>query len=57
LVRKDIVERLNIRNAELFVSSFNRPNIFYRVEPKRNSYAQLLEYLATRATKAELFIV
>jgi ATP-dependent DNA helicase RecQ len=48
LVRKDIVERLNIRNAELFVSSFNRPNIFYRVEPKRNSYAQLLDYLGQR---------
>ncbi|HEX9930498.1 MAG TPA: RecQ family ATP-dependent DNA helicase, partial [Pyrinomonadaceae bacterium] len=37
LVRKDIIERLNLKNAELFVSSFNRPNIFYRVEPKRNS--------------------
>ncbi|HSK72304.1 MAG TPA: DNA helicase RecQ [Pyrinomonadaceae bacterium] len=48
LVRKDIVERLNIRNAEIFVSSFNRPNIHYRVEPKRNSYAQLLDYLEKR---------
>jgi ATP-dependent DNA helicase RecQ len=48
LVRKDIFERLNIRDAELFVSSFNRPNIFYRVEPKRNSYAQLLDYLDQR---------
>ena len=48
LVRKDIFERLNIEHAELFLSSFNRPNIFYQVEPKRNSYAQLLEYLATR---------
>ncbi len=48
LVRKDIFERLNIPNAELFLSSFNRPNIFYQVEPKRNSYAQLLDYLETR---------
>ena len=48
LVRKDIFERLNIKTAELFLSSFNRPNIFYQVEPKRNSYAQLLEYLETR---------
>jgi ATP-dependent DNA helicase RecQ len=39
---------LNIQNAELFLSSFNRPNIYYQVEPKRNSYAQLLEYLETR---------
>lgn len=48
LVRKDIVERLNIRDAELFISSFNRPNIFYAVEPKRNSYGQLLDYLEKR---------
>jgi ATP-dependent DNA helicase RecQ len=48
LVRNDIVERLNIRNADVFVSSFNRPNIYYRIEPKRNSYAQLLEYLDKR---------
>ncbi|MBK8809141.1 MAG: DNA helicase RecQ [Acidobacteria bacterium] len=48
LVRKDIFERLNIPKAELFISSFNRPNIFYRVEPKRNSFDQLLEYLESR---------
>lgn len=48
LVRKDIFERLNVRDAALFVSSFNRPNIFYRVEAKRNSYAELLDYLEKR---------
>ncbi|MBK8466476.1 MAG: DNA helicase RecQ [Chloracidobacterium sp.] len=48
LVRKDIVERLNINHAEVFVSSFNRPNIFYTVEPKRKSYDQLLDYLEKR---------
>ncbi len=48
LVRQDIVEKLGIRNAALFVSSFNRPNIFYKIEPKRNSYGRLLEYLETR---------
>ena len=48
LVRKDIVERLEIKSAEVFVSSFNRPNIHYRVEPKRNSYNQLLRFLDKR---------
>ena len=48
LVRKDIFERLNIQHAELFISSFNRPNIYYAVEPKRNSYARLLEFLEER---------
>ncbi|MEP7074697.1 MAG: DNA helicase RecQ [Acidobacteriota bacterium] len=48
LVRRDITERLNISGADLFVSSFNRPNIYYTVEPKRNSYGQLLDYLDKR---------
>jgi ATP-dependent DNA helicase RecQ len=48
LVRKDIFERLNITHAELFLSSFNRPNIFYRVEPKRDSFGQLLDFLEPR---------
>ena len=48
LVRKDIVERLNIPLAKRFISSFNRPNIYYAVEPKRNSYSQLLDYLEKR---------
>lgn len=48
LVRKDIFERLNIPDAELFISSFNRPNIFYTVEPKRKSYDQLLDFLEKR---------
>ncbi len=48
LVRKDIFERLSIKHAELFISSFNRPNIYYSVEPKRKSYARLLEFLEER---------
>jgi ATP-dependent DNA helicase RecQ len=48
LVRKDIVERLNVPNATVFVSSFNRPNIHYAVEPKRNSFSQLLNFLEKR---------
>jgi ATP-dependent DNA helicase RecQ len=48
LVRRDIVERLLIPDAERLVSSFNRPNISYSVEAKRNSYNQLLDYLEKR---------
>lgn len=48
LVRQDIIDRLGLKNFDLFVSSFNRPNIFYTVEPKRNSFARLLEYLKPR---------
>ena len=52
LVRRDIIERLRLTNYELFVSSFNRPNIFYTVEPKRNSYSQLLDYLDKRKSES-----
>ena len=48
LVRKDIVDRLTINGAEVFVSSFNRPNIYYAVEPKQNSYRRLLRFLDPR---------
>ncbi len=48
LVRQDIFERLDIKHAELFISSFNRPNIHYSVEPKRNSFARLLDFLEER---------
>ncbi|MCW5961438.1 MAG: DNA helicase RecQ [Pyrinomonadaceae bacterium] len=48
LVRKDIFERLNITRAELFISSFNRPNIYYSVEQKRGSFEKLLDFLEPR---------
>lgn len=48
LVRKDIVERLNIKSSNVFVSSFNRPNINYAVEPKKNSFTRLIEFLDSR---------
>ncbi len=41
-VRTDIIAQLALRDPAVHVSSFNRPNLFYRVEPKtRESYARL----------------
>ena len=57
LVRRDIVEKLGIPKAEVLISSFNRPNIKYSVEAKRNSYDRLLDFLAERKDKAALSIV
>lgn len=48
LVRRDIVERLTIPNADVLVSSFNRPNIRYLVKPKRDAYERLLSFLEER---------
>ena len=48
LVRRDIIKYLHLQDYELLVSSFNRPNIYYNVKPKRNSYGQLLDFLEDR---------
>ncbi len=51
LVRKDIVDRLEINDAEVFVSSFKRPNIYYGVEPNLFSllpFLHLLPWLSCR---------
>ena len=43
--RKDIVEKLHLSDAKQFVSSFDRPNIQYRVVYKDNPKKQLLNFL------------
>src|ERR1700742_2128429 len=48
LTQKDILEKLNLKNPAVFISSFNRENITYRVIPKRNSFNQLLAFLDDR---------
>lgn len=45
LTRKDILEKLNLQSPKTFISSFNRENIYYYIEPKRNWFAYLLNYL------------
>ncbi len=40
-VRGDILHQLRMPKAQRFVSSFNRPNLTYRVIPKRRSFEKL----------------
>jgi ATP-dependent DNA helicase RecQ len=47
--RREIVERLHLDSARQFVSSFDRPNIFYRVVEKDNARRQLLDFLGGHA--------
>jgi ATP-dependent DNA helicase RecQ len=44
--RAEIVERLGLDGARQFISSFDRPNIRYRVVQKDNARRQLLDFLA-----------
>ena len=46
LVRKDIVEKLELHEPATFISSFNRANIRYYVEAKTNFYEKLMDFLA-----------
>jgi len=50
--REEIVERLHLHDAERFLSSFDRPNIFYRIVPKEQPRKQLLAFLTERRGNA-----
>ena len=45
LTRADIVERLRLADARIFISSFDRPNIRYAIVEKDNARAQLLRLI------------
>jgi len=47
LTRKEIVARLHLQNAREFISSFDRPNIRYRINEKISARKQLLEFIKT----------
>ncbi|MGO1537999.1 MAG: DNA helicase RecQ [Leucobacter sp.] len=42
---RELTERLHLQNAEHFVSSFDRPNIKYRIEPKQQVRKQLIDFI------------
>jgi ATP-dependent DNA helicase RecQ len=46
VTRADIIERLGLAEARIFVTSFDRPNISYAIVERDNARKQLLSFLA-----------
>ena len=45
ITRKDIAAKLNVLQAQIFISSFNRANINYIIEPKRDTLSSIMDYI------------
>ncbi|KAF7364876.1 ATP-dependent helicase [Mycena venus] len=44
----DIIKGLKLENPKVFKQSFNRPNLKYTVEPKRNDLTQVVDFIKCR---------
>jgi ATP-dependent DNA helicase RecQ len=47
-VRDDIIQHLALREPEIFVASFNRPNLTYRVQAKDQPLKQIIDFVRKR---------
>jgi ATP-dependent DNA helicase RecQ len=53
ITRDEIVHRLALDDARIFVSSFDRPNIRYRIVEKDNARSQLLDFIRAEHTNSD----
>ncbi len=51
-VRSDIQRNLRMEEADIFISSFHRKNLFYEVKPKVNTKKQLIKFVHQYKGKA-----
>jgi len=51
-VRADIISHLRLREPAVFVASFNRPNLTYRVVPKEQPVKQILAWVRNRESES-----
>ena len=51
-VQQDIQKNLQMNNAVLFKSSFNRPNLFYEVRAKRDVLKEIVRYVKAHEGKS-----
>jgi ATP-dependent DNA helicase RecQ len=52
LTRKDIISQLSLRNPEVFISSFDRPNLSLSVLPGRNRLKQISAFIGRRKNES-----
>jgi ATP-dependent DNA helicase RecQ len=51
-VQTDIQKNLNMVDAKVFKSSFNRANLYYEIFPKKDVEKQIIRYIRTKAGKS-----
>lgn len=51
-VQNDIQKNLEMMDAQVFKSSFNRPNLFYEVRPKIDATKQIIKYIKSNPGKS-----
>lgn len=51
-VQQDIIKNLQMTDATLFKSSFNRPNLFYEIRPKRDVIKEIIRYIKQNTGKS-----
>jgi ATP-dependent DNA helicase RecQ len=51
-VQHDIQKNLNILDADVFKSSFNRPNLYYEVKSKQDVTKEIIKYIKNNAGKS-----
>jgi ATP-dependent DNA helicase RecQ len=51
-VQHDILKNLSIQEADVFKSSFNRPNLYYEIRPKVNTSREIIKYIKANPGKS-----
>ncbi len=51
-VQQDIIKTLNMNNANVFKSSFNRSNLYYEVRPKQDVIKEIIKYIKQNSGKS-----
>jgi len=51
-VQQDIMKNLGMTEANVFKASFNRPNLYYEVRPKKNVNAEIIKFVRSKEGKS-----